>query len=241
MARWVQIGTVALAWFSLPSGMCMNMPTISWTWALELLRKEFLWLRLACKEEIWVRSKGYSTSMSEYLQTISIFQLLSLETSGGYWKQHYSFPLPDMQVLGRNHIHLKIKVKVLLNLHCIDIQTVVTGAVEATLTRSTTSPKAALLAGTNAVDLAVFSSNVQHASKTKHRQVRIAHHLLAKELRTWNWCYNDNVRWKNSLSRQILCQSLGSSDRQHCTYHQGYTEGSSIGGWWFEALTGTRE
>eukprot|EP00434_Breviolum_minutum_P001794 symbB.v1.2.001589.t1/scaffold88.1/size340390/24 len=25
-----------------------------------------------------------------------------------------------------------------------------------------------------------------------------------------------------------------SSDRQHCTYHQGYTEGSSIGGWWFE-------
>ena len=122
--------------------------------------------------------------MSEYLQTISIFQLLSLETSGGYWKQHYSFPLPDMQVLGRNHIHLKIKVKVLLNLHCIDIQTVVTGAVEATLTRYTTSPKAALLAGTNAVDLAVFSSNVQHASKTKHRQVRIAYHLLAKELRT---------------------------------------------------------
>jgi len=39
--------------------------------------------------------------------------------------------------------------------------------VEATLTRSTTSPKAAPLAGTNAVDLAVFSSNVQHASKTK--------------------------------------------------------------------------
>lgn len=59
-----------------------------------------------------------------------------------------------------------------------------TGAVEATLTRYTTSPKAALLAGTNAVDLAVFSSNVQHASKTQHRQVRIAHHLLAKELRT---------------------------------------------------------
>lgn len=41
--------------YSLRSGMCMNMPTISWTWALELLRKEFLWLRLACKEEIWVR------------------------------------------------------------------------------------------------------------------------------------------------------------------------------------------
>lgn len=127
--------------------------------------------------------KGYSTSMSEYLQTISIFQLLSLETSGGYWKQHYSFPLPDMQVFGRNHIHLKIKVKVLSNA-IVDIQIVVTGAVEATLTRSTTSPKAALLAGTNAVDLAVFSSYVQHASKTKHRQVRIAYHLLAQELRT---------------------------------------------------------
>lgn len=123
--------------------------------------------------------------MSEYLQTI--FQLLSLETSGGYWKQHYSFPLPDMQVLGRNHIHLKIKVKVLLSIierHYVNIETLVTGAVEATLTRYTTSPKAALLGGTNAVDLAVFSSNVQHASKTKHRQVRIAHHLLAKELRT---------------------------------------------------------
>ena len=106
--------------------------------------------------------------MSEYLQTISIFQLLSLETSGGYWKQHYSFPLPDVQVLGRNHIHLIIMVKVLLN-DIVDIQIVVTGAVEATLTRSTTSPKAALLAGTNAVDLAVFSSNVQHASKAKHR------------------------------------------------------------------------
>ena len=65
-----------------------------------------------------MRSKGYSTSMSKYVQTISIFQLLSLETSGGYWKQHYSFPLPDMQVLGRNHIHLKIMV-ILLNLHCI--------------------------------------------------------------------------------------------------------------------------
>eukprot|EP00913_Durusdinium_trenchii_P006905 g6495.t1 len=24
------------------------------------------------------------------------------------------------------------------------------------------------------------------------------------------------------------------SDGKHCTYHQGYTEGSSIGGWWFE-------
>lgn len=121
--------------------------------------------------------------MSKYVQTISIFQLLSLETSGGYWKQHYSFSLPDMQVLGRNHIHLKIKVKVLSNT-IVDFQIVVTGAVEATLTRCTTSPKAALLAGTNAVDLAVFSSNVQHASKTKHRQVRIAYHLLAKELRT---------------------------------------------------------
>ena len=65
--------------------------------------------------------KGYSTSMSEYVQTVSavvslvICWLYILETSGGYWKQHYSFPLPDMQVLGRNHIHLHVKVRVLLN------------------------------------------------------------------------------------------------------------------------------
>lgn len=144
-----------------------------------------------------------------------------------------AFPCQTCRCVEGINIHLKIKLKVLLS-YVLDIQTVVTGAVEATLTRSTTSPKAALLGGTNAVDLAVFSSNVQHASKTKHRQVRIAHHLLAKKLRIMS-------HGKNSLSRQILCQSLGSSDRQHCTYHQGYTEGSSIGGWWFEALTGTRE
>ena len=170
------------------------MPTISWTWASELLRKEFLWLRLACKEQIWVRSKDTAPAclrMSRQFQLVSHW-LFILETSGGYWKQHYSFPLPDMQVLGRNHIHLHVKVRVLLN-YIVDIQTVVTGAVEATLTRSTTSAKAALLGGTNAVGLAMFSSNVQPALKRKHRQARIAHHLLAKKLRAWNWCQMEKI------------------------------------------------
>jgi len=44
---------------------------------------------------------------------------------------------------------------------------------------------------------------------------------------------------KSSTARWHECgkdcsSSSCSSDRQHCTYHQGYTEGSSIGGWWFE-------